>query len=264
VFQSILCPTNFSPSADRALGLAIAWAQHQRARLELLHVLDENDEEGHLQRVARRMRDRVARARERVPSAEGRQVRGLPAREIIARAAQLPDVLVVMGTERRGAIAREVLESHAPVLLVPNRLRRSLAVPRVLVVPTDARPKTVGRVTRAMALAAELHGSVELVEGIDVPDDMGWESALTADVRGALASAAAERHQDERDRLHVPGHVHVAEGPPAEMIAGVADDVRADLIVVGSEAERASVPYEDVVLSVLDGAHVPVLVLDAR
>jgi nucleotide-binding universal stress UspA family protein len=265
VFQSILCPTDFSESADHALALGVAWAERQHASLEIVHAMDAESERDvhHVRRVAHRLHERTERAQQRVPSARGETVIGSPRDVIAHRAAQMQKGLVVMGTERNGLLARDVLREPTPVLLVPIDVRRAMAVPHGLVAPTDSRLDTRTAVSRTLALAAEIGATVDLVEGYDPPSSVGWESTEAADLRGALGSVARERHLPESKRLNVKARVHVEEGSPVDMLGTVADEAHADMIVVGPRGHGPlwTGTGEGLIERLLDRAHVPVLVL---
>ncbi len=269
MFDSILCATDFSKCADQALELAIAWAEREGASLEIVHVLDQTTRSAsehdlaQVGQLALRLEERLTKAQARVPSAHAETLHGAPAEQILSRAVHMERGLVVMGMERSGAIAHAVLSGRTPVMLVPLDLRRTKAGPRVIVAPTDPTDETQRAVTRTLELASVVGARVALVEGFAAPVSAGWESAAMSDVRGALASRASERHRQEAERLNVKVRVHVEDGSPVDMLSSVADETKADLIVVGPRGHGPlwTASGSGVVDRVVEDAHVPLLVL---
>jgi nucleotide-binding universal stress UspA family protein len=140
VFTSILCPVDFSPHAERALGYAVRLAQLTHAHLTIVHVIDgllaaaaeaSGTRDTLLAQTQQEMQELLARigdghdASERVSIA---LVVGEAPEEILKQATESDADLIVMGTQglegtRRlvfGSTTERVLrESHVPVLAVP-------------------------------------------------------------------------------------------------------------------------------------------------
>jgi nucleotide-binding universal stress UspA family protein len=141
VFTSILCPVDFSPHAERALGYAFDLARLTGAHLTIVHVLDgllaaaseaSGTRDTLLAQTQQEMQGLLARiaggshhARERIGIA---LVVGEPPEEILKQAAESAVDLIVMGTQGLegterlvfGSTTEHVLrESHVPVLAVP-------------------------------------------------------------------------------------------------------------------------------------------------
>lgn len=123
----ILCPTDFTPFSRRALEYAIALARPAGAEITLLHVLllplpssDTDDEPdwmppgpGQRSTLLEQMRRFAEPA-----DAAGLPIRlvlreGIPADEILSRAASLETDLIVMGSHGRRGFERWILGSHA-------------------------------------------------------------------------------------------------------------------------------------------------------
>jgi nucleotide-binding universal stress UspA family protein len=136
--QHILVATDFSDSADAALGVAIQYARGFRARMHLVHVFAAGEVD-----VTRLLADAAARAGPDIlVSVAG--TGGDPAEEILRYASRQPIDLIVVGTHGRTGVSRILLGSVAervvrgarcPVLVVP--------APRPSGVPAPAAPAGV-------------------------------------------------------------------------------------------------------------------------
>jgi nucleotide-binding universal stress UspA family protein len=138
--------TDFSETADRALGTAIELARSLGAQLHLVHVsapvmvlpppLDMLSLPTVLPNLVQKMQEaleaRATRVREAGLTCDFELVEGNPAAEIVAYAAKVHAELIVVGTHGRGGLAHAVLGSVAervlhratcPVLVVPDRQR---------------------------------------------------------------------------------------------------------------------------------------------
>jgi nucleotide-binding universal stress UspA family protein len=126
----VLMATDFSDSAEAALGVAIEYARRMHARLHVLHVFSPGEIE-----LTQLLADALARAEPEVPvSATG--AGGEPAEEILRCASRLPADLIVVGTHGRTGVSRLLLGS------VAERVVRGARCP-VLVVPAPPPPAAV-------------------------------------------------------------------------------------------------------------------------
>jgi nucleotide-binding universal stress UspA family protein len=112
-----------------------------------------------------------------------------------------------------------------------------------IVVGTDG-SETAGQAVRQAVELAKAHGAkVELVsayepvsgtrlreESTQVPDDMQWMVNPREDVDATLEEAAEVAKEDG-----VPVKIHARQGDPADAILDVAEETKADLIVVGNK-----------------------------
>jgi nucleotide-binding universal stress UspA family protein len=112
-----------------------------------------------------------------------------------------------------------------------------------IVVGTDG-SETAGQAVRQAVELAKAHGAkVELVsayepvsgqrlreESTQVPDDMQWMVNPREDVDATLEEAAEVAKEDGIDVK-----VHARQGDPADAILDVAEETKADLIVVGNK-----------------------------
>jgi nucleotide-binding universal stress UspA family protein len=126
----ILIATDFSDSAEAALGVAVQYARALHARLHLLHIFSEGEIE-----VTRLLADMAAQAGADVPMTVA-GAGGDPAAEILRYAERQPIDLIVVGTHGLTGVSRLLLGSVAervvrgarcPVLVVPPP--RELAAP---------------------------------------------------------------------------------------------------------------------------------------
>lgn len=142
MFRSILCPTDFSEHAERALTQALALADLTGAHLTLVHVVDPLLDAGaraagshdaihaQTQRELHDLLARLSKSGHKTPSRLAVSVVvGRPANEILKQVEETQADLIVMGTQglsgaRRmlfGSTTEGVLrESHVPVLAVPR------------------------------------------------------------------------------------------------------------------------------------------------
>lgn len=137
--QQILVATDFSDSADAALGVAAQYARALHARLHLLHIFTAEELE-----VTRLLADAAAEAGPDVPVTVA-GTGGDPAEEILRYARRQPIDLIVVGTHGRTGVSRVLLGSVAervvrgarcPVLVVP--------APRQNAAPALSAPATSG------------------------------------------------------------------------------------------------------------------------
>jgi nucleotide-binding universal stress UspA family protein len=114
---------------------------------------------------------------------------------------------------------------------------------RSIVVGTDGSDTASQAVREAVALAAALGASIELVcayepvagqrlreEAREAPRDLQWTINAREDVEATLREAAGEA-----EAAGVPVQTYAREGDPADAILDVAEERGADLIVVGNK-----------------------------
>ena len=129
--RTIVHATDFSGVSTRAFHTACALAQQERARLLVLHVLTppspfvngkppsswvELEARAHAA-AERRLETLVARAKRARVDAQGRLVRGTPARSIVWCAKRARANLIVIGTHGRSGLGRWFMGSVAARIL---------------------------------------------------------------------------------------------------------------------------------------------------
>lgn len=219
MYESILAPTDGSPTADLAADHALALAAAFDASVTALGVVDTEaaagpldaggvDDESldRLEAEARRSVDAVTeRAGERVP-VDAVVVEGDPSETIVDRAAD--HGLVVLGTYGRSAIdraltgstsAQVVRESPSPVVTVrrddgepaPGKEPTGDAEPRIgyddVLVPTDGSDAAEVAVDHGLAVAAAFDATVHAVNVVDVSAVAGG-AGVAAGAGGAGAA----------------------------------------------------------------------------
>jgi nucleotide-binding universal stress UspA family protein len=110
-----------------------------------------------------------------------------------------------------------------------------------IVVGTDGSQTASTAVEHALALAASVGGRVEVVSAYEPvpgsrvragveppPPDLQWEINPREEVDATLGAAAEQARSRE-----VAVQVHARQGDPADAILDVAEETRADLIVIG-------------------------------
>lgn len=268
--ERILCPTDFSECAARALRLAVGLARWWGARVTVLHVVSPSlsttaglsslapfDETALRAQADEDLAEFVAPILHEPTSVERKLRLGDPAREIEAEARGAS--LLVMGTHGRSGLEHLMLGSvtehllrraPCPVITVsgaPRPTTRRALFKRVLCA-ADLGEGSEEVIAFALAMAEEGEAKVILLHVIEGLPDAGSAA------RVGLPVADAERIQiDLRsfalDRLRetVPDEVRaqcalreeVAEGRPAREILRVATERQVDLIVMGAHSHGA-------------------------
>jgi nucleotide-binding universal stress UspA family protein len=270
----IVCPVDFSPFSARALEHALRVARVLGARLLVLHVVpplpslregsgfpfvDAPEEIARAQRAT--AEDELQRlcapfSGHGVPL-ETRVEEGDPARSIRAFAQNWPADLLVMGTHGRGGFERFVLGSVAEkvirsapcaVLAVPRDSREPDAAPGFhrIVCGLDLTDTSAHTLRTALALAAENTARLTILhvlEGLPAGAIPRFPVALP-DLGPLRRDLVAGAH--EALRLMVPQDagrlcsldLRVESGTPWRELVRLAEETKADLVVVGAHARR--------------------------
>lgn len=275
MFQQILCPVDFSQASRHATQYAIALARQHRSVLTALHVSPRLPvspalpplEPGEV-RIAesRRLATDAAALFESATQA-GIKVEvliesGLPARQILTRAAALPADVIVMGTHGAGgfehlmlgSVAEKVLrKATCPVFTVPEQATFTPgATFKKIVCAVDFSEWSLAALDQACVLAEESGGSVTAVHVIEWP----WQESPMPHLEGVPPEQAAalleyRRYQETmaKSRLETVKEevgagrcridTRVANGKAyAELLCAVERE-RADLVVVGVHGRSA-------------------------
>lgn len=276
--QRILCPIDFSDFSQRALDHAVAIAKWYDSTITLLHVrgvvpvaayapgsgvvppaaLTPDAREALLAAM-----NRVAEEAGAGSAFECEIADGSPASAIVARADTLSADLLVMGTHGRsgferlvlGSVTEKVLRKAAcPVLTVPRDVLDSPAAPPVLfkriICAVDFSDCSMRALEYAMSLAQEADAHLTVMHVVELPPDMPREvHENTLSWSRNLSEYAALTKEDRGKRLTdaIPDSVRayctvetvLATGKPYREILRVADEQKADLLVVGIQGRGA-------------------------
>ncbi len=289
-FTKILCPTDFSPGAERALRVATRMASETGAELVIAHSWYippssyslEAPFPGYVTQEivddAQRGLDAAVReaAAAGAKCVSGKLLAGVPWSQIVRLLEDQAFDLCCIGTHGRTGIARILLGSvaenvirHAPCSTLAVRPDAAIQPFAHALVPTDFSESA----EHALQLAAEVvqpKGSVTLLHVIELPIRYSGEVrdpdfARELDKRAALAlenEAADLRRQTDlnvaiRSRIGYPG---------AETLNAVDSDPTIDLVVMGSHGRTGikRVLLGSVAEKVVRHARCPVLVARKR
>jgi nucleotide-binding universal stress UspA family protein len=143
-----------------------------------------------------------------------------------------------------------------------------MSLPKKFLVATDFSETSDKALDYAVALAKELDGSVTLLHAYEIPV-MGFpDGALIAgpDVAARIlngAQAGLEAQAAKRRGAGVPIAIVLKDDPPWEAVNEVAEEINADLIVIGTHGRRglARALLGSVAENIIRRAVRPVLVL---
>ena len=267
--RHILCPIDFSSLTPGALTTASAMARARKAELRALHVMPSEGAAapaglGSLERQALMSRLRTGLA-EAAPSYDlvGAAVRqGDPGIQILRFARTMPADLIVMGAPGADRPERPVgpvtsvvvARSECSVLTVPTHhapwSNESGLFGRI-VCAIDLAPSSLNVIHQALSLAWETAGHVTYVcvlpEGVSKKRSAADRNRLLA----AIPSEASRWCKTE---------VLVLRGTPGTEIVRIAENQKADLVVIGAPRRWTSATH-----AVLSRSLCPVLVThDAR
>lgn len=266
--RHILCPIDFSDASAHVVDQAVALAGWYKARILAQHVYRPlvipiptvpAVENGGLTQIEQMQANTSECFHQAVAAGIDVDVAvdiGEPAREILDRAAKLPADMIVIGTHGSGGFEHLVLGSVAekvirkaacPVLTVPPRARATSVLPfrRVLCAVDFSEPSIEG-LAYACSLARESGATLTLLHVIEWPwveppappfEDLPHEQAAALkEFRRYLETSATGRLEtivpaDLRTRCNPQPAVR--HGKPYVEILRAAEEIKADLIVVG-------------------------------
>jgi nucleotide-binding universal stress UspA family protein len=296
MFKHLLVPLDGSRLAEAALPAAASLSEKLDARVTLVHVIerrapqeihgerhlsDPGEAWAYLSQVADRAFPPGARVEEHVHTAEVSDV----ARSIVEHADELGPDLVVMCTHGRGglrtwlwgSIAQQVIAlRETPVLLIqPDGAAATPAFAcRRLLVPLDGNPEHEQGLAVAAALAEACSAELYLLMVVPTLSTLSGESGTTARLLPTATSAwldmseesaEAHLHQKAAD-LRASGLQVTAEvyrGDPARAIVRTAQQVRADLVVMGTHGKSGMEAFwsGSVAAQVSSRSHTPLLLV---
>jgi nucleotide-binding universal stress UspA family protein len=258
----VLCPVDFSDTAQHAVDHASAIASWYNARLTLLYVfanlpsmdlpplvLDDADRAS----LMMDMRKMAAAVPVQVPLdfriVEGERVHD----EILVQLALTHADLLVLGTHGRsgfqrlflGSVTEKVIrKATCPTLVVPPRAVDAAAdtpvqFPRILC-PIDFSESSLDALAHALNLAQEADAQLTLLHVVELPlalsqEPLAFEIDLTRIREAGVADARRRLHGliPEQARAYCTVETAVVEGRAHQEILRQAGEQRSDLIVMG-------------------------------
>lgn len=280
----ILCPTDFSAGAERALLHARTWGRQTGAELHVLHVLVDpasRDAGAPFHGSLTQAREAIEGLVERLGIERDAQrgvVRGASVVEAILEHVRSEGIdLIVMGIHGRRGFRSLLIGSQTealvrsapcPVLAVPDRALAAPSLPKRILVPLDFGPRAVGALRYAKEIAGAAGGSLVMLHVIEdsvVPDfyyPVGRSIFLREPEARRLSAAGLERLYWEAGGPDIPFDIRVVDGRAATDIVRIASEIQADAIVMPTHGldEPGRLTLGSTTDKVLRSAPCPVLV----
>ena len=264
--ETVLVATDFSETADLAVGHAAALAKRRGARLILVHghtmgvywvgpskpiTIPTTYEEEVLRSTRERLEETAERIRERGIEVEAKLVSASGTEAVLYVANDVDADLIVTGTRGHtgfkhlllGSTAEEIVRlSHRPVLSIHPEDQLPEEGSIKIVLPTDFSDDATLALEEAVLLLADQaeHCPLVLVHVLHTP-------ALIAPMVGDIAMrqvfidearvAARDALDELAERFRAQGHTvecRVLEGDPADLVAETARDTQASMIAMGT------------------------------
>lgn len=251
--MQILAATDFSTRSNRALRQAGLLAQPANAQLQIVHVVDD-DQPSDLVHIEKREAERVLNEQvNSMPELRGVQARpmvvtGDPFDGILRAAAEVKADLIVMGSHRKQllldifvgtTVERVIRKGPFPVLTVNfEAQRRYLNV----IAPTDMSDASADSIRVALSNGLISDSGATLLHAF-LPLGKGKMFVAGIDQRSIDEYVASERQNatDELVRFLVTNNfgrerwsLRVEEGGPMEVISQAVEQMRPDLLVIGT------------------------------
>lgn len=257
-FAKILCPTDFSDSAARAVAMAVRLASEHDAELILFHAYavpvfglaePEGESPALRQQLAADASAGLAEAVDRATALGARKLRsrlasGRPWVEIIKAAKAEAADLIVVGSNGRSGLPRIALGSVAEMVArrasCPVLVVRGGGEPRPfghILVPVDFSPRSRDAAELAIRLAHPGGAGVTLLHVVEAPVTWGElqppEAYRDLDARGAARLEAWVKGLATAARVPVQSRVRIGS-VGAQLLHAIDADRSIDLIVIGS------------------------------
>jgi len=291
-FRTILFAADFSESSKEAFRAACSLAVETKTRLIVLHVIDPNwvaqdpiyFGQPSVQFVAKRDECQHEALKRKLGELytpnhpidiQYHTREGDPQAEILRMADEVKSDLIVMGTHGRtglrwllsGSVAIAVLrEAHCPVLALrsPEHARQDEAI-RVILHPTDFSINSEAPLRVARSLARD-HGARLIllhVAALEILTD--GTQAAASDPRIYRDTLEQARQRVDGPDLKYPVETMVRPGFAPEGILDAAEEIKADLIVMGTHGRTglSRALMGSVAEAVMPKANCPVMVVKA-
>jgi nucleotide-binding universal stress UspA family protein len=262
----ILCPVDFSDTSKHAINLAVLVAGWYKSRITALYVLTPMslaasgfttaaEEKSEFDRLRQLTAEELVAATANGVTVDVVVDVGQPAASIVERAAKVSAGLIVMGTHGTGGFERLLLGSvtekvlrkaKSPVLTVPPRAHSRSHLPfRHLLCAVDFSDASLDAVRSALSLSEESRASLTLLHVLEWPwDEPPSPSIEELPREQGIALAEFRRYSEASARMRLESLIPetsrasritptLRSGKPYVQILDVADEERADLIVIG-------------------------------
>lgn len=271
--KKVLVPTDFSKCAEVALVQGMVFAKRHGAELHVVHVLPSYESLPYVpmlsgdwskffadqEEQAQEQFDKLLEPYDMEPVIVARHVRlgSAVTPEILRVEREINADLIVMGAHgergfRRwffGSVTQEVVRlANCPVMSVRETARPTFELgPARMVVPVDLSETS----RQALWLAKELagpHTTLELVHVLELSTSHLETEPTRRGLTGASQASPEQITRIERaiaqfaDRSGGPdvaAQIRILEGAPAETIAGFAEEIDADLVIIATRAQSA-------------------------
>lgn len=299
LFNRLLVPLDGSQLAEAVLPVTAYLAGKFNASVALIHIIEENApkeihgerhltsyEEAHayLETVAKRAFAPEVPVVYHVHTAESSNV----ARSIVEHVGEFDSDLIVMCTHGRGglhswlfgSIAQQVIGTGpCPVLLIQpaDEDTNPAFLCQNILVPLDGHPDHEGGLPIAAELARNCSAAVHLVIVIHRRDTLsGARAAISRLMPGATSALLDLVHENASDylkRLTTPLQeaglsvsAHVQRGEPAAVVAQQAEEIGADLIVLGTHGKAGMDAFWEGSMTpkIARRSHLPILLVRVR
>jgi nucleotide-binding universal stress UspA family protein len=296
LIDHIVCPVDMSPSTPPLLAFAATWARWYDADLDVLHAVPPPEMLGDpmggmivttMHRPLHEVRADLEQIVTEVVPEDVRSsvavVEGQPVEVILHDAHTRPRSMVIMGSHGRSGLDRIIHGSitatvahhtRRAVLILPARLLDSVEplplFSRVLCA-VDFLPSSLSALDHALQLAGQVDGRIEVLHVLETAGDeeaVGLRHFSVPEYHAAReheSLADLRRHVPERARRWCSVHERVATGHPGWTLLRVAEEMQADLIVMGSgdRYHLRSMWLGGATDRVIRMAHAPVLIVPA-
>jgi nucleotide-binding universal stress UspA family protein len=292
----IVCPVDLSPSTRPLLALASTWARWYDADLHVLHAVPPPEMLGDpmggmivttVHRPLQEVRADLERLVTEVVPEDLRSsvtvIEGQPVDAILHEAHGRPRSMVVMGSHGRAGLDRIVHGSitatvthhtRCVVLVLPARLLDSaepLPLFSRVLCAVDFLPSSLAALDHGLQLAGRVDGRIEVLHILETAGDedaLGLRHFSVPEYHAAREREALQdlrRHIPDRARRWCAVHERVASGNPGWTLLRVAEEMQADLIVMGSgdRYHLRSMWLGGATDRVIRMAHAPVLIVPA-
>jgi nucleotide-binding universal stress UspA family protein len=299
MFKQLLVPLDGSRLAEAALPAAAYLAQILNASVKLVHIIEKNapkeihgdrhltdneEARAYLEEVAKRAFPPAISVECHVHTTETNSV----TRSIVEHVGELASDLILMCTHGRGglrswmfgSIAQQVITVGAcPVLLIqPKDADTPPAfICQNILIPLDGNPDHEQVIPIVADLAPVFSAAVHLVTAVHTRGTLSGERAAMSRLLPSTTSALLDlTRQSAGDHLQQPMALlqnaglsvtaYVQRGEPAQVIARTAEEIKADLIVLGTHGKAGMEAFWEgsITPKIARQTHIPMLLVRVR